>query len=170
MQELLRLNKENRLNGPQKLWFQSEKPTEEFYDLKADPHEINNLAAEPSVAEILATMREALGDWLKLVGDMGEIPEEEMVEKMWPGGIQPKTAKPEIELDRRPDSSFTTARITCPTEGASIAYATEEGDQPHWLLYTGPLELTDSQVLRAKAIRYGYEESDEVLSRLRRNM
>ena len=52
-------------------------------------------------------------------------------------------------------------RITCPTEGASIAYTTKTGDDAHWELYGGESELTEPASLRARAIRMGYRGSPE---------
>ncbi len=46
-----------------------ERPSEELYDLKADPHELHNLAAEPKQAKRVATMRAELKAWMKLQGD-----------------------------------------------------------------------------------------------------
>ena len=48
------------------------------------------------------------------------------------------------------------------TEGASIAYAFDQGPDAHWMLYTKPIPLTHSVKLRAKAIRIGYHESEEL--------
>ena len=51
-------------------------------------------------------------------------------------------------------------QLHCATQGASIAYAVD--DQPHWHLYTEPLRMeVGTATLRAKAIRIGYEESQE---------
>ena len=55
----------------------------------------------------------------------------------------------------------TLVKITCATEGASIAYTTESGDKPHWLLYSQAVILDRAATLRAKAIRLGYKESRE---------
>jgi hypothetical protein len=50
----------------------------------------------------------------------------------------------------------------CATQGASIAYTFEDGDTPHWQLYSEPLHLPVGETtLRAKAIRIGYKESTE---------
>jgi hypothetical protein len=51
--------------------------------------------------------------------------------------------------------------IYVPTQGASVGYTTDEGPTPAWRLYTGPILVTASTTLRAKAIRYGYKESAE---------
>jgi N-sulfoglucosamine sulfohydrolase len=48
-----------------------------------------------------------------------------------------------------------------PTQGASIGYTTEDGPSARWRLYTGPIRVDAPITLRAKAIRYGYKESDE---------
>ena len=52
--------------------------------------------------------------------------------------------------------------IYCATQGASIVYTTEEGENPHWLLYTGPLCLQGGRnIIRSIAVRYGYLQSEE---------
>jgi hypothetical protein len=162
MQELLRLHQEGRLEGPQQLWFRSRKPPQELYDLHSDPHEIENLAEDPGHQQTLDRLRRALEAWRTEVGDMGRIPEDEMMEQMWPGGEQPATAAPSIHPSGGELGRAVKVTLSCRTEGASIAYSTEKGENPHWKLYTGPIELTNSSLLRARAVRYGYKESDEV--------
>jgi hypothetical protein len=50
----------------------------------------------------------------------------------------------------------------CATQGASMAYTFEQGDDPHWQLYTEPLRLPEGKTtVRARAIRIGYKESEE---------
>jgi len=39
--------------------------------------------------------------------------------------------------------------------------ARREGPEARWALYSQPLEFREPVTLLAKAIRYGYEESDE---------
>ena len=160
MQELLRLNQEGRLEGPQQLWFRSRKPPQELYDLHSDPHEIKNLAEDPGHRQILERLRQAMEAWRTEVGDMGVIPEDRMVEQMWPGGVQPVTATPSIHPSGGESGRPLQVTLSCPTNGASIAYTTEEGETPYWRLYHGPVELTGN-LLRARAVRYGYKESAE---------
>lgn len=50
-----------------------ERPREELYDLAADPHEQNNLAADPAHAERLARMRKKVVAWMKEQGDTGRV-------------------------------------------------------------------------------------------------
>lgn len=161
MQELLRLHEADALEGPPALLFQATKPEEELYDVTQDPHEINNLAGLPEYAEVLTRMRDALTRWQEETGDMGLIPETELAEQMWPGGIQPTTATPTFLAEK--DTVPTTVTLSCATEGASIAYSTDIGDDPHWHLYTGPITVSDPTTLRAKAIRYGFAESEELM-------
>ena len=53
-------------------------------------------------------------------------------------------------------------QLHCSTQGASIAYTTEHGDDARWQLYTEPLRLSEGETpVRAKAIRIGYLESEE---------
>jgi uncharacterized sulfatase len=47
------------------------RPAEELYDLKADPNETHNLAADPAHAGTLARMRADLDGWMKANGDEG---------------------------------------------------------------------------------------------------
>jgi len=161
MQEWRRLAAEGRLVGPQKLFFRETKPEIEFYDTLTDPHEIDNLADDPQHRETIRRMSLALDRWMKEINDLGAIPEERLIEMIWPGGVQPKTAGPVISPDGGRFSGSARVKITCATEGASIAYTTDRPDDPHWLLYTGEIELAGSAVLRARAIRIGYEESPE---------
>ncbi|WP_075087229.1 sulfatase/phosphatase domain-containing protein [Verrucomicrobium spinosum] len=39
------------------------RPALELYDLKNDPHELNNLAADPEQAERVKTLRTELDEW-----------------------------------------------------------------------------------------------------------
>jgi len=171
MQEWLRLQAERALTGSAALWMRNSRPAEELYDTVADPHQIRNLADDPKHSPTLAERRKAVIDWMTRINDQGLINEAEMIQRMWPGGVQPETAQPYIlprrELDvpsRRATIAITGPTeviIYVPTQGASIGYTTEEGPAAKWKLYTGPIRIDGPMTLRAKAIRYGYEESAE---------
>jgi N-sulfoglucosamine sulfohydrolase len=171
MQEWFRLQAEGALTGPAALWMRTSRPAEELYDVRSDPHQIENVAANPAHRAVLAKMRRAVEEWMARVGDQGLINEAEMIQRMWPGGVQPTTARPYIVPRRTtdvPDRRETIAVsgpmevvIYVPTQGASVGYTTEDGPNPRWRLYTGPIRVTSPMTLRAKAIRYGYKESDE---------
>ncbi len=159
MKEWRRLNAEGKLTGPQRLFFRETKPSEELYDVVSDPHEINNLAESPAHREVIERMRGVLDGWIKKTGDLGGIPEDELIERMWPGRKQPVTAAPAIETTTASDSEVT-VRITCATEGASIGYRL--GSSGRWLLYTEPVRLAGGTELWTRAIRIGYKPSGEV--------
>ena len=171
MQEWLRLQAERKLTGPAALWMRTSRPAEELYDTKADPHQIHNLSGDPAHAATLARLRTAVTSWMARIGDQGLINEPEMIQRMWPGGVQPETAQPYIVPRRTTDAPARTPTmkltdpfevvIYVPTQGASIGYTTDEGATPAWRLYTGPILVDRPMTLRAKAIRYGYKESAE---------
>ncbi|MFC7336021.1 sulfatase-like hydrolase/transferase [Haloferula chungangensis] len=52
-----------------------QRPSEELYDTNADPHEVNNLAANPAYASTLSSMRSALDGHMLANRDTGLIPE-----------------------------------------------------------------------------------------------
>lgn len=171
MQEWLRLQAERKLSGLPALWMRTERPAEELYDTETDPHQVRDLAADPVHRATLERMRQAVADWMARTDDQGLINEAEMIQRMWPGGVQPETAQPYIVPRRgtvapaRPDSMTirepTEFVIYAPTQGASIGYTTDLGPSPRWRLYTGPILVEAPMTLRAKAVRYGYKESAE---------
>lgn len=56
----------------------AEKPIEELYDTKADPHEMNNLANRPEYQEVLRRLRQEHLKWVERTRDLGLIPEAEL--------------------------------------------------------------------------------------------
>lgn len=59
-------------------FLQPRKPVEELYDVEADPHELNNLAADPEFADKLKELREQHLNWVTETRDLGLIPEAEL--------------------------------------------------------------------------------------------
>jgi len=157
MQELLRLQKEGKLNEEQKLWFRKTKPEEEFYDTQTDPYELNNLAQNPKYAAKLAELKSELDKWMKFTQDKGFIPEQQWVEQIWPGMKQPVTAEPVLNLQQNQ------VTVSCATTGASIAWQIlPKGEKPKanaWQVYTGPVSLMANQEVYALAERIGYKQS-----------
>jgi arylsulfatase A-like enzyme len=79
VQAMRRLHAEGKLTPAQSLIMAGTRPREELYDLKRDPHELNNLAADPAHAATLAKHRKALDDWMTRTDDRGRTPEREEV-------------------------------------------------------------------------------------------
>ena len=94
-------------------------------------------------------------------GDLGGTPEEELIERMWPGRKQPVTAIPTITMKGKPELAI----ILCATDGASIGYRLSD-DGP-WHLYSKPIKREGIATLQAKAIRIGYKESRIATTHLR---
>jgi len=114
MQELLRLRKEGKLTPHQAQWFRENKPKEELYDCKADPHELNNLANNPNYNKQLETLRAEMDRWLTEIGDQPNLPEEDLISQLWNGNkSKPVTAEPIVI------ASDGIIDISCPTKGAS---------------------------------------------------
>ncbi len=152
MRELRRMFESGELNEKQRQWFEA--PGEErLFDIEMDPYELNNLADNKQYAEVLHEMRGALADWLGRVDDLSEQSEVEMVARFWPNGEQPLTASPELVFSKGK------IRIKNRQANASLGYRLDEGD---WQLYTAPVVVDSGVVVGAKAVRYGWQESEPV--------
>jgi len=173
--EMLRLDAEGKLTGPQKSWMASTRPPEELYDVRNDPYQINNLADDPKFLKILDELREKHEQWTLTTGDLGHMNEPEMIRQMWPDMKQPVTDTPYFIVNSPEDrasknlrtggtwSSPMTLSFYSPTHGASVVYTFEDKENPHWLLYSGPMHLKPGNYnIRVKAVRYGYSDSEEL--------
>ncbi len=158
MQELHRLRKLGKLSPAQALWFRETKPDFELFDTHTDPHEIKNLAGDPEYQDKIEQLNQALEQWLEEIDDQGLQPEQELLQKLWPAGIQPVTQDPMIFFDGGK------VTITCPTEGASIGIqAWNQGDDrpQSWMVYTEPTAV-EADSLSVIAHRIGYVPSEKV--------
>ncbi len=68
---------QGKLSPPQ-TFFWEPKPSEELYDLRADPDEVNNLAADARHRPVLERMRRVLFEHLRATRDVGFLPEYEL--------------------------------------------------------------------------------------------
>ena len=75
VQTLRELHANGKLNELQSRVLTTPRPAEELYDLKIDPHETRNLAADPVHAAKLRKLRGALYEWMVFSRDIGLIPE-----------------------------------------------------------------------------------------------
>lgn len=166
MHEIFRLHDEGALQPPADWYYVATKPVEELYDTLSDPFELENLASHPEHQERLARMRAAQERWVAETGDLGAIPEPEMAEMFWPGGVQPVTPPPSIEPARGALGGEVVVAIQSDVDGASIAYTLEAGDDVHWQLYTESITVAAPATLRARAVRYGWAESVDAVAQL----
>lgn len=95
------------------------KPAEELYDVLSDPYEERNLAADPSHGATLDRLRAALDEWQRVRGDLGLLPEEELLERWRPGGVwsvvEPPIVSKEGDL----------LKAVSPTAGSSVVWTTD---------------------------------------------
>lgn len=155
MQEINSLAAAGKLGSDQwQFWAQS-KPLEELYDTETDPHEIHNLAADPQYFAKLAELRTAHEAFTTTYGDLGELPENVLIKRLWPpNGIQPTTAEPRVEKTKE----GLVLRST--SEGASIAW--RWAGEERWELYHQPIKPQVGQKLEMQAIRLGWKVSQVV--------
>ena len=161
MKELLRMRENEELDQYQAQWFRSVKDPEELFDTENDPHELQNLAADPFYSEKLMELRDEMDRWMQEIEDKGLLPEKEYIASIWPGGNQPITEPPAIS--RSGDHIM----LSNNTKGASIGYQLlfeDEHPDPgsSWRVYTGPVMLTDGVKLVAHAHRIGFKPSEYV--------
>ncbi|MHC4191991.1 MAG: sulfatase/phosphatase domain-containing protein, partial [Planctomycetota bacterium] len=75
MKVMRRLFAEGKLDENQARPFAATRPVEELYDLKADPHELDNLAEDRKYAGVLRKLRGRLNQWIEETRDIGQLPE-----------------------------------------------------------------------------------------------
>jgi len=159
MNNMLRLRDEGKLNTTQMIWFENTKPDIEFYDVNADPEQVNNIAGLAEHKDKVDEMLNVLTSWQEGVKDKGEIPEAEMIKSQWPNFVQPQTEMPQIKKEA---GSFY-AEVS--TKGADIVYRYSESNKitkklDHWHIYNGSIEKKKGMFLHVRATRIGYLDSD----------
>ncbi|PHI19522.1 sulfatase [Lewinellaceae bacterium SD302] len=154
MQELLKARDEGVLTREQALWFRTSRPAEELFDTHTDPHELKNLADDPAYLAKLEELRGATDAWLNSTGDLGKLPEKEVLSNMWGADWeQPQTNVPFSK--RTPEGLFI---LDCSTPGAEIGYRILPQDRglESWRVYTEPFERIEGDTIHARADRIGY--------------
>ncbi len=188
MREILRLRDSGNLGPYTRAWFEAPKPSEELYDTEKDPHQLHNLAQDPAYAGRLRDMRETYDAWAKKTGDMGAIPEKDMVSSWWQGQLEPpQTEKPTItqtanglligcgtagasigyKIIKKGDSAQVVKRPVLSWDGAFISGRVRPGatiDVPFpWEIYSGKairLSRGDKLIVRAQRIGYAQAEAE----------
>jgi arylsulfatase A-like enzyme len=156
MRELWAHHERGELEAAAALWFEP-RPPESLYDTRSDPHEVHDLATDPDYEPILERLRGALDAWLARRVDLGAVPEDQMIAQIWPGGEQPVTGEPIIEI--LGSEAAPRLRISATTPGSSLGYRLDGGD---WRLYTEAFPVPPGARIEAKAVRYGWAESRPV--------
>ncbi|MDY8134179.1 sulfatase [Aquimarina sp. 2201CG5-10] len=71
------LHAENKLDTIQDRFMSDDRPKEEFYNLREDPFELNNLADDPKYAQVIKEYANVLDAWINETDDKGQYPEDE---------------------------------------------------------------------------------------------
>ncbi|MCP5559532.1 MAG: sulfatase [Verrucomicrobiaceae bacterium] len=64
-----------QLNAFQAQWIAPTRPELEYYDLKADPAGLHNVAASSANDPLMKRMQDAMDQWIKATGDRGALPD-----------------------------------------------------------------------------------------------
>lgn len=164
----------DRLTDLQRSVVAAVRPAEELYDVLADPYETVNLAKDPAHASALQRLRSALGQWQDRYGDLGLLPERELVEQWRPEGQLRPTEAPDVLLTAEG------LQAACSTDGASIGWTLDspgheveplgpleevtgapQKDGRRWNLYTGPIQAPEGTMVWVRAWRLGFAPSTE---------
>ena len=164
----------NLLSELQRSLVAATKPEEELFDLTVDPHETRNLAQDPEHSAELARLSAALQAWQNTFGDLGMLPERQLMEDWRPNGEAPVTATPAVSITEEGVAAL------CTTPGTAIGWTSAppgtpkeprklmervtgspEEDGRTWHLYTGPVSAQNTGTLRFKAWRLGFQPSEE---------
>ncbi|MFT3723966.1 MAG: hypothetical protein QM773_10295 [Hyphomonadaceae bacterium] len=146
-----------QLSPLQASYFQTPRPAEELYDLKADPDEVKNLADDPAFRGVKTELASSLSSWRQTIGDPGKMPEDQMIMAAWGAQRQPQTATPVIS-ETADGAGAVRVALSSGTDGASIGYRL--AGEERWRLYSMPFDVRRGARIEAKAIRYGFVESD----------
>ena len=74
-----RLHEAGKLTPEAERFMAETRSEEELYELASDPHELNNLANDPSYRDVIQSMRLHLETWMRETGDQGHIPEDQRI-------------------------------------------------------------------------------------------
>jgi arylsulfatase A-like enzyme len=153
MQNMMALKASGKLDSIPYLWFRRPKPDEELYDLQNDPFELVNLSDQIACQDTLVHLRRALDSWIEETNDQGRIPEKELIARWLPNGKQPKLKPLQMEEEDN--------RINLISEKYDATIIWKQPADKSWHIYSEPLDNKASFI--AKAVRIGYEDSDELL-------
>ena len=158
-----RLNEQGRLDAAQKRYFQR-KPTEELYDLKNDPHMLNNLAGRPKYAPVVERMRRQLRAWQLKTRDLGLLTEYEMHRRA-EGSTQ-------YEIGQS-DRTYPLEKILAAAELASLQDAKHverlvellDDDEPavRWWAATGLIALGKNAAKAESALRTSLKDDSPIV-------
>lgn len=99
------LAEKGELSEAQQHFLQETRPAEELYDLRTDPHEVNNLADDKQYDAVRNDLNRKLDAWIDATGDMGETPESDEVTTYWDENMAEKYSENMEKRGLSPDIS-----------------------------------------------------------------
>jgi arylsulfatase A-like enzyme len=127
----------------------------ELYDLRTDPAQTRNLAADAGHVSDVQRLRAALVAFNAVTPDLSFDSTRELRDRFQPGGQTPVTAAPILRLVNGK------VVMEALTPGSTIEWRFDDNDR--WKLYRGPVPLPKDGKLQAKSSRYGFGDSDPQL-------
>lgn len=157
VKDLNKAHAEGKLPEGMKSWYEK-RPKEEFYDLSKDPNEFHNVINDPAYKDEVARFRKALDEFRDRGNDATLIPEAKLRAAILDAdGKQRVTEQPVVTQDEINNKVY----ITNLTDYASIGYSF---DGKEWELYTKAFQVPAGvKQIYAKAVRYGWKESEPVI-------
>lgn len=123
----------------------------ELYDLRTDPAQVKNLAADAGHVTTVQRLAAALAAFNAMTPDLSFSTTSELRDRYQPAGQTPVTAPPVLKLVRG------RVQMEALTPGSAIQWRIDAKDR--WKLYRGPIALPKGGKLEAKASRYGFRDS-----------
>lgn len=169
------------LTSAQRHFMETTKPEEELYDLVVDPHETNNLAADPAYAADLQRLRDALAEWHADYPDLGMMAEAELLQQWRPDNQPQQTATPIVAVENGllvatcatagavigwtadPPSEKATSAFDNPSMGMGEAVGNPAVDGRVWQVYRSPIVIPHGRSVWFHAQRLGYLASEQVI-------
>jgi len=154
MMKMEEMRDKGLLDSVQMLWFKAPAPAEALYDCMKDSFQIHNLTDDPNYAPELNRMREVFRkEWIdKYNKNWVSHGETYFIGRARPGGIQPETACPEVEITR--DGYFI---IKNPASAVTVSYSVNGSKMNIWIK---PVKLNKGDKVTYIAGRIGYKNSD----------
>jgi len=123
----------------------------ELYDLRTDPAQVRNLAADSGRIADVQRLAAAIGAFNAMTPDLSNATTNELRDRYQAAGQTPVTAPPVLRVARG------AVAMEALTPGSAILWRLDDKDV--WKLYRAPVPLPKNGKLQAKASRYGFRDS-----------